>query len=137
MNTKIKRVKIKISLILVLFAHILFGQKPNTIYIVDFSVNVSRSVSCNNFESSFVDIINKIDLKKRKVERIANILRSLPKLEKKTFVDIRYKGFILTKSDTLVFCGDEGSINVNGIFYKSTPYLNKYLKNLIRRKNTY
>lgn len=128
-------VQIKISLILILFASKLSGQHLNTLYIVDASVNVSRSVSCDNFESSFVDIINKIELKKQKAKKIFNILKSLPKLEKKPFVDIRYKGVIQSKFDTLVFCGDEGSVNINGSFYEPTPILNKYLNNLIKRKN--
>lgn len=135
MHLKRKIVQINISLILILCASVLSGQQLNTIYIVDSSVNISRSVSCDNFESSFVDIINKIDLKKQKVKKIVNILKSLPKLEKKPFVDVRYKGVVQSKSDTLVFCGDEGSININGDFYEPTPTLNKYLNNLIIRKN--
>lgn len=132
MNLKRTAIKIKTCLILILFSSVVSGQQTNTIYIVDSYINVSRSVSCENFESSFADIINRIELKKIKTKKIIKILKSLPKLDQQLPIDVRYKGIIQDNSAKLFFCGDEVSVNVNGQFYKSTLALNKFLNNLIK-----
>lgn len=125
--------KVQIRLLLIFFI-IIFNigkAQNNIIYIAPFDSTTPYSIGCENLLSAFDGRIKKAKLNG---EKMYCITKSLKQMDKKPYMDIRYKGAFYLQKQKFNFCGDEVSILINDIYYETSVDLINYI-NSIKKKN--
>ena len=122
-----------IKIILLLFFIVVCSTgkaQKSYIYLAPLDSSTPYSISCGTFLDSFGGSVKKIKLNKNKKDRISFLIKSLDKINIKPYFNVRYMGEFYTKKQKFTFCGDEASICVNGINYKTSKDLYTYIREL-------